>query len=191
MEHVVKNDPTTLKILVRMTGPLPINQENLIIKSDALTLFISMILKNLSEQLETVLSTIDTVEWPSFCNGLVILFVIELTRHKPIEDTNDAIILLSKIPDKKRRKEIANKLLDLLNNLKYTLSQIDLMNIWDLIRQDGLSLEHLELTHSLESYIDCLTQFVTAYQGDHNQLEEKITNHFTKLLQANHFPSKK
>jgi hypothetical protein len=65
------------------------------------------------------------------------------------------------------------------------------MNLCMLTGQDRLSLEHLELTHSLESYIDCLTRFVNAYQGDHDQLKEKITNHFTKLLQANHFPSKK
>lgn len=191
IEYTVKEDLSALKILVRMTAAVPINQENMAIGSEAARLFASIVLKHLSGKLQNVWPTITDSEWPSFREGLVTLYCFKLlNRQHSEEEANDSLNLLSTIPKETRRQETAMKLLALLGNLRYTLSGNQAVVLYTLVGQDHLTLEHLELADSLETYISYLTQLMIGHPGDENQLEEKIQAQIDKLFRENHFPSK-
>ncbi|CAF3944692.1 unnamed protein product, partial [Rotaria sordida] len=173
-----------------MLAPLPINQENTIIGSEAAQLFASIIFKTLLQNLQAIWPTIIDKEWSSFREGLVILYCIRLQHHQMAEnEANDSFDLLSMIPDETRRQETVTKLLSLLDNLRCVLKRNEEVALYTLIGRDRLTFEHLEVAASLETYISYLTQLVIAHQGDNNELEEKIHIQLDKLLRENRFPN--
>ncbi|CAF3712950.1 unnamed protein product [Rotaria sp. Silwood1] len=95
------------------------------------------------------------------------------------------------IPDDERRQEIATKLLSLLSELRWTPNRDQEIALYTLVDQDHLTLEHLEVAASFETYISYLTQLVIAHPEDDNQLEEKIQIQLDKLLKEKHFPTVK
>jgi hypothetical protein len=192
IEHNVKQDVPALKSLIRMIALLPINKENMLIGSEAARQFASIVLKTLSERLPAVWTTIVDTEWPSFCEGLVTLCCFKILHNQESEkETNDSFDLISMIPDEVRRQETAMKLLNLLGDLQCILSRKQEVTLYTLVGQDHLTLEHLELAASLETYISYLTQLVIAHQGEDNQLEEKIQIQLSKLFRENRLRSKK
>ncbi|CAF1340065.1 unnamed protein product [Adineta steineri] len=188
IEDPVKQDMFALKIITRMTALLPINRENMTVGSEAAKLFASIVLKHLSERSQEIWTTVIDSEWLSFSEGLVKLCCIQLLDGQvSIEQTNDYFIILSTIPDKTRREETVIKLLTLLNNLRYTLPRNQDVALYSLIDQNHLTLEHIELAASLETYISYLTQFVLSHQEDPNELHEKIQTQLDKLLSEKRF----
>jgi hypothetical protein len=191
IENVIKQDPIALKILIRMISPLPINRENVRTKSEAGRMFTSIVLKLLSETLQVVWATIIDTEWSSFREGLKTLFCINLHNQESETETNDFLNLLSTIPEEAQRQETVNNLLTLLGDLQCTLPRKQEVILYELVGRDNLTLEHLALAASLETYISYLTQLVMAHKGDYNELAEKIHIQLDKLLRENHFLSKK
>ncbi|CAF3907546.1 unnamed protein product, partial [Rotaria sp. Silwood2] len=130
-------------------------------------------------------------EWSSFREGLVTLCCIKLLNHQVSEkEANDSFDLLSMIPNEAQRQETVIKLLTLLGDLRCVLKRTEEVALYTLIDRDHLKLEHLEVAASLETYITYLTQLLIAYQGDNNELEEKIQTQLDKLLKENHFTIK-
>jgi len=191
IETIVNNDLLALQILVRMISALPINAENMTIGIPAAEYFASIVLKILSEKFDVILSTIDEDEWSSFRDGLITLFCIQLHSEKPLEGTVDSIELLSMISDEEIRRDMAMSLANLILELRFTLPVNRTNDLIALIGQQQLTLQHLELAASLETYISYLTQFIICHQEEDDQLTDKITNHLDKLLRESHFPSKK
>jgi len=191
IEHIVEQDLFALKILVRMLALLPLNRENMIIGSEAARQFASIVLKKLSEKVQTIWATIAESEWPLFREGLITLYCIKLHHQESENETDDPFLLLSMMSDEARRQEIVTKLLTVLGDLQCSLPRKQEVILYALVDRDHLTLEHLEMTTSLETYISYLIQLVRDYQGDHNQLEEKIQIQLDKLLKENHFRSKK
>jgi hypothetical protein len=192
IEHIVKQDPFALKILIRMVTPLPIDQENMLIGSEAAQLFASIVLRILSENLQTVWTTIVDTEWASFRDGLVTLCCIKILYGQETEkEAYDSVNLIAMIPEETRRQETATKLLDLLSDLRRTLPENQEVALYALVGPEHLTLEHLKLAASLETYISYLTQLMISNQVDDKQLDEKIQIQLDKLLKENHFPSTK
>jgi hypothetical protein len=190
IEHTVKQDLLALKILVRMLALLPLNRENMTIGSEAARLFASIVLKTLSNNLQTIWTTITGSEWPLFREGLITLYCIILHHQGLEKETDDPFRLLSMIPDEAWRQETAMKLVDLLRNLQCSLPRNQEVMLYTLVGNDNLTLEHLQMATSLETYISYLTQFIIAHQEDYTSLEEKIQIQLNKLLGENHFRSK-
>ncbi|CAF4183121.1 unnamed protein product [Rotaria sordida] len=78
------------------------------------------------------------------------------------------------ISDEKRQQETTSKLLSLLSELRWTPKRDQETALYKLIGQDQLTLEHLDVAASLETYISYLTQLVIAHPKDDSQLEERI-----------------
>jgi hypothetical protein len=97
IKDIIQKDLTAFKILVRMVALLPINQENMTIRSQAAEQFVSIVLRSLSENLEAILAITDGVEWPSFREGVITLLCIQLNRQKLEDKMIDPIVLLSTI----------------------------------------------------------------------------------------------
>jgi hypothetical protein len=104
---------------------------------------------------------------------------------------NDTLNILSMIPKEEKKQETAMKLLNLLSDLQCTLPEKQEVALYALVGENHLTLEHLELATSLETYVSYLIQLVIAYQGDVNELEQKIQRQLDKLLKEKRFRSKK
>ncbi|UJR16715.1 hypothetical protein I4U23_003615, partial [Adineta vaga] len=188
IEQTVKEDLSALNILIRMVSVLPTNRENLTGENEAARLFTSIVFKKTLNDLHKIWPTILDSEWTSFREGLITLCSLSLIVYQDTEkQTTDCFNLLSMIPDEERRKEIATRLLTLLSYLGYSLRENKDASLYTLVGKDHLTLEHLELAATLETYISYLTQFLLAYQGDYNELQEKIGVQLDKLLQQKRF----
>ncbi|CAF4502396.1 unnamed protein product, partial [Rotaria sp. Silwood2] len=162
----------------------------MIIRSEAAVLFASIVLKALSEKIETLWPTIVDTEWLSFCEGLAVLYCMKVLWHQDSEEKeNVSFNLLSMIPDNGRQQEVATKLLSLLSEFRWVPKKNQEMALYKLINRDHLTLEHLEVAASFETYTSYLTQFVIAHQKDGNELQENIQIQLNKLLKENHFSS--
>lgn len=191
IEHNVKQGIFALKILVRMIAVLPINKDNIIIGSEAGRQFASIVLNTLSKNLETVWPTITNEEWPSFREGLVTLCCVKLLHSQKSENPEEnAVHILSMIPNDGQKQEIATHLLNLLSNLQCTLAENQEVALYALAGEQHLTVEHLELANSLETYISYLDQLMMVYQGNTNELEEKIQTQLNKLLKQKRFAVK-
>lgn len=190
IEKIVKNDLVALKILVRMMSVLPVNQENMTIASEAAQLFVSIVLRILSSEFDAVSIAITDPEWPSFREGLITSLCIKLHRQTLDKDGENVLDLLTYIPEGTRRQDVAQRLIDLLSKLSCNLLTHQEAILYTLIGPKNLTLEHLELSSSLEMYINYLTKLMIAYEGDDSELEAKIQVRLNKLLLENHFPSK-
>jgi hypothetical protein len=192
IEPNVTQDISAVKILVRMIALLPINEENIIIGSEAARIFTSMILNTLSEKLLDVWTTMVDTEWSSFRDGLIKLCCIRLLNRQVSEKpaNSNTLNLLSMIPKPEQKQEIAMKLLNLFSDLRRSLPEKHEVPLYSLVGEHHLTLEHLELTTSLETYIKYLTQLVIAHQTDIKELEQKIEKQLDKLLKEKRFSSK-
>ncbi|CAF4612278.1 unnamed protein product [Rotaria sp. Silwood2] len=160
----------------------------MIIRSEAAVLFASIVLKALSEKIQTLWPTIVDTEWLSFCEGLAVLYCMKVLWHQDSEEKeNVSFNLLSMIPDNGRQQEVATKLLSLLSEFRWVPKKNQEMALYKLINRDHLTLEHLEVAASFETYTSYLTQFVIAHQKDGNELQENIQIQLNKLLKENHF----
>lgn len=188
IEASLRQDIFALKILVRMTAVLPINKDNMIIGSEAGRQFASLILNNLSNKLEAVWPTIKEAEWPSFREGLVTLSCIKLLHlHESEEVKENTTKLLASIPIEEKKQEIVLCLLNLIRNLQCTLPENQEAALYSLVGKQHLTLEHLELANSIETYISYLAQVLIGHQGDVNELERQIHDQLNKLFKENRF----
>lgn len=181
IDSIVEDHLSALKILIRMLSVLSINEENMIIGIPEAGSFASKIFQIVSTDFESLLSSIEDNEWPSFCRGLIHLFSIHLLYEKV---NNQQLDLLSKIPNlNSRKEEMIINLIDSLASLRVRLPIDQSTFLIGLVGQNDLTLQHLELASSLDAYISFLTQFVI----DH--FETDIDSHLTKVLTENRFPS--
>ena len=192
IEHLVNEDVSALKILIRMVAVLPLNRDNVIIGSEAARLFASIILKILSTKFSIVWSTIDDVEWPSFRDGLVILCCLRLLHSRESTDEpNETADLLLLIPEEVQRRETVSQLISLLSDLQCTLSENQEVTLYALLDKNHFELKHLDVVTSLETYVSYLTQLMMGHRDEINQLEEDIQKQLNTLLTEKRFTSKK
>ncbi|CAF4423205.1 unnamed protein product, partial [Rotaria sp. Silwood2] len=187
IENVLKQDLDALKILIRMIGLLSISRENLIF-DQAASIFASIILKNLCDKLDAVLTTINENDWTSFCQGLVTLICIKLLHQGNENEASNTIDLLSRMPEGQQRKDAVLKLLDLFYELQCRLSKNKVMELYTLVEPDDLALKYLELAVSIEIYIDYLTYFLKIREDNTNDFQENIKDQLDRLLEKNYFP---
>lgn len=188
IEQNVKEDIRALKILVRMVSSLPIHRDNMTIGNEATRQFASIVLKNLSEKLTTMWPTNTDAEWPSFREGLVTLCCIKLLHYqRPDKPEEDAVHMISTVPNDEQKQEIATHLLNLLTHLQCTFAENQEVALYALVGEQHLKLEHLELANSLETYINTLGQLMMAYHGDINELGEKIQAQLNTLITQKRF----
>ncbi|CAF4433570.1 unnamed protein product, partial [Rotaria magnacalcarata] len=157
IEQKVKQDLLALKTLIRVMCVVPINQENMTVRSEAAVFFASIVLKTLSEKCQALWSTLIDTEWSSFREGL------------------------------EQRQKITAKLLSLLSELRWIPRRNQETALYALAGHDHLTLEHLEVAASLETYISYLTQIVTTHPKNDNELDERIHLQLNKLLKQNRF----
>ena len=192
IETIVQNDTMALKILVRMFSCLPISAENMISGTEVTKYFASTVFKNVSNNFDVILNSIKDDEWPSFREGFITLFCIQIHFRTPLEETINPITLLSMIPeDGPRRQETTISLIRLLSQLQFSLSTEQTIELIVLVGPNELTLEHLEIATSLEIYITYLTQFLMGQKQIDEQLMEKISEHFDKFIREQRFSSKK
>ncbi|CAF3297892.1 unnamed protein product [Rotaria sp. Silwood2] len=187
IENALKQDLDALKILIRMIGLLSISRENLIF-DQAASIFASIILKNLCDKLDAVLTTINENDWTSFCQGLVTLICIKLLHQGNENEASNTIDLLSRMPEGQQRKDAVLKLLDLFYELQCRLSKNKVMELYTLVEPDDLALKYLELAVSIEIYIDYLTYFLKIREDNTNDFQENIKDQLDRLLEKNYFP---
>ena len=190
IENSIRTDVTALKILVRMMAPLPINGENMLIGSEAAQLMVSITLQNLKRNFQAGWTAISESEWISFREGLVILSCIRLYHQDAGNNADCPLDLLPMICDQRRQQDVADKLVNFLGDLGCTLPKHQEVILFTLIGQNILTLKHLEMTRSLDTYVGYVAQLLTSHQNDSTQLEGEIQLQLDTLIPKNHFASK-
>lgn len=192
IEHVVSEDISAFKILIRMVALLPLNRDNVIIGSEAARIFASIILKLFSTKFSMIWSAINDAEWASFRDGFVILCSLRLLHTQQATDKTDQIAhLLSLISDQEQRREIVLQLIDLLSDFQCSFSKNEEVTLYTLLDKNYLNLKHLEVVTSVETYINYLPQIMQNHQGELNQLEEDIQIQLDTLIRDKRLSSKR
>jgi hypothetical protein len=182
VEQHVKTNTDAIKIMIRMVSILPVNLENIVEKMEAARFIASMILKNLSEKTLDFWEIIIDQEWPSLCQGLVILLCIVLSHRDKAEQMNQFPIFLWTIANRTRRAEVVTQLLNVLKRMKYILTREEMVGLYALIGIENLTVEQLEIAGYLEIYITYLFQILIFNRDVNDQWEQRVREQIVKLL---------
>ncbi|CAM4857247.1 unnamed protein product [Rotaria socialis] len=190
IENVLNQDLNALKVLIQMIALIPISKQNVFLDKQA-SEFVPVILKIISDRINTLMVIINKNDWISFYKGLTLLICIKILHEKDKNDTDNTIDLLSRISEKGQREDAALQLFKLFKLIERRLPGNKMMELYKLVNPKDLSLEYLEPTVSWETYIYGLTHIVENCEYCMNDLEDHIKDQLRRFLNANYFPSKK
>ncbi len=171
------------KIIIRMTGLLPITKKNFDLNRDTINFAIALI-SDIKEHYDLIFSTITAEEWDLFRDGLVLYLSIEL-----LSQSKDTINLIDQMKNDQCKKDLANILLKRLEELEKPVLGLNWTNLFTLVDPNILTLKQLRLTKSMQTYIPSLVQFV---EMNINEIEihENINRHFDDLIFEERIPGK-
>ncbi|CAM4864589.1 unnamed protein product [Rotaria socialis] len=187
IENVLNQDLNALKVLIQMIALIPISKQNVFLDKQA-SEFVPVILKIISDRINTLMVIINKNDWISFYKGLTLLICIKILHEKDKNDTDNTIDLLSRISEKGQREDAALQLFKLFKLIERRLPGNKMMELYKLVNPKDLSLEYLEPTVSWETYIYGLTHIVENCEYCMNDLEDHIKDQLRRFLNANYFP---
>ena len=170
------------KILLRMIGVLPIEKKNFDLRKRELKNFIAPVLDFVRDNYMAILETVSVEHWLLFRNGLVICLLFDL-----LTEQKDTIKLVHAIPDVDQKQNLATALLKKLEEFQKPILGLDWSSIFPLVDPNDLSLNSLELTQSMETYITSLISILHA-KGYSEATVTEVSQHFDDLVRRERLP---
>lgn len=189
LKHLAYAVPTALnqhiaeKIIIRMTGVLPITRMNFDINSHEVRNFTAALVDDVQEHYDDILSTVTTDEWPLFRNGLCLHMAIELLSKQKNTTT-----LVERMKNETCKKDLVNVLLLQLEMLQKPILNVNWTTLLAIADPNIISLQLLGLTRSIQIYITSLLQYILLHIDEVN-LSDQVNHHFDTLVFEDHLPS--
>jgi hypothetical protein len=184
--HVSSEDNPHLiaKILIRMTGLLPINAKNFNLKAEVTTRFAQVILDDIMEYFNDLFNLVNESEWILFRDGLTYYLIFAL--HSQQKST---INMIRQIQNQTYQRDLARSLLNRLEGLQSVTLDDTTIELFSLVDSIDLSLKQLTLTRTIPTYIMGLTRMMSQH------IHTRITNtdievHFNNLIVHNYLPGR-
>ena len=172
------------KIIARMTGSLPITKKNFKLTNRDSIGFTSAVLADIKEHSENIFSSVKLEEWVLFRDGLVIYLCSEL-----LSESSDTINLVHQMQNEEYKRDLATTLLLKLEELQRPILALNWTSIFTLVDPTVLTLNSLQLTQSMETYITSLVQVLMAKEPD-IKMSGQITDQFNELIRQERLPGK-
>ncbi|CAF3395094.1 unnamed protein product [Rotaria sp. Silwood1] len=170
------------KIIIRMTGLLPITKVNFDLSSHFVVNFTLALIDDIKEHYDNLFATVSLSDWPLFRDGLTLYLAIELLS-KP----KDTIELVHQMKNEQYKKDLANILLKRLESLGRPVLGLNWTSIFTTVDSNILTLKQLELTRSIKTYVTSLVQIVGMNISE-MELSDKIIRHFDRLIYEDCLP---
>jgi hypothetical protein len=164
------------KIIIRMTGLLPITKTNFDLTSQYTTNFACALIDDIKEHYDHLFSTITVHEWPLFRDGLSLYICIDL-----LSKVTDTITIIHRVKNDECKKDLANVLLQRLEQLQRPVLGLNWTDLFTIVDPNVLTLKQLGLTGSIQTYITSLVQFV-GMNINEMEISDKIVRHFDQLI---------
>ena len=170
------------KIIIRMTGLLPITEINFDLSSHFTKNFTLALLDSIREHYDHLLSTVTSADWPLFRSGLVLYLSIEL-----LSQSNNTITLIHQMKNEECKQDLAHVLLQRLEELQKPILDLNWSSLFEIVNPEIISLKQLELTRSITTYIMSLVRFV-GVNGHKKEISDNVIHHFDRLVYENRLP---
>ena len=156
------------KIIICMMGILPIAKSNFDVKSQFTVNFTLAMTGTLREHFDKVFATVHQDEWPLFRDGLVLFVSIEF-----LIKADDTMTLIHRMKNEECKKDLANVLLQRLEELQRPIIGLNWTDLFALVDQNILTLKQIELTESIPIYITSLVQ-ILGIEKNNSVLEDQV-----------------
>jgi hypothetical protein len=194
MRIVRMNSPNkhiTLKDLLRLIGLLNISRNNFSLNSPPTKEFTTSIFYYITQHLTNVMALVTPDEWSLFKNGLATIICIHLLFEASVSSklnkkNHTTLEFLERISNRHRVEEIANTVLEHVDNLSQPISGLHWIELLTFVSPDRIRLNHLEFNRSFGSYLTCIEKFSIGLSLDKN-FKENVARHFDDLILKNHF----
>ena len=182
-----------LKIIIRMIGLLTIPNDCFYSFDKVSLNFTNQILEYIKIDFNTFYKSIHENERLTFNNGLVTLICIKLIFMKKRDDNVNEIGFFKELLDGNQHQKLAQQLLERLEQLNKSFeSDPNWFDLLILVDPSTIKVEHLNFTHSLTTFVQCISAISNVLQIS-NEFLESFKNYFeirvSKKAQENHFLS--
>ncbi|CAF1549778.1 unnamed protein product, partial [Adineta ricciae] len=164
------------KIIICMMGILPIAKSNFDVKSHFTVNFTLAMTGTLREHFDKVFATVNQDEWPLFRDGLVLFMSIEF-----LIKAGDTMTLIHRMKNEQCKKDLANVLLQRLEELQRPIIGLNWTDLFALVDQNILTLKQIELTESIPIYITSLIQ-ILEIEKNSSTLQDQVIRQFDNLI---------
>ena len=180
----VVNQNLANKILIQMTGILPIVPAKFQLDNPEAIKFVRNLLEDIRAHYPDILANVIESDWITFRDGLVFYFSIEL-----LTQSKDTIQLIEQMQVEDLRRDLANCILKRLEEFQRPVLGLNWTNLFNHVDPNILSINQLGLTRSIETYINCLVIFFGQEWTD-TEISQKINRHFDDLIRTDRLPGK-
>ncbi|CAF0809248.1 unnamed protein product [Rotaria sordida] len=170
------------KIIIRMTGLLPITKSNFDLTSHFVINFALAMIDDIKEHYDHLFATVSVGDWPLFRDGLTLYLSIEL-----LSKSKDTIELVHQMKNEQCKKDLANVLLQRLELLQRPVLGLNWTSLFTIVDPNILTLKQLELTRSIQTYITSLVQIV-GMNITEMEITDTIVRHFDRLIYEDCLP---
>lgn len=174
----VVNQHLANKILVQMTGILPIVPAKLQVDNPEAIQFVRTITEDIHQHYLNILANVTESDWTRFRDGLVFYFSIEL-----LTESKNTIELIEQMQVEDLRRDLANCILKRLEEFQRPVLGINWTNLFNHVDPNILSIKQLSLTRSIQTYITCLIIFFGQEWAD-PEIGQKIHRNFDELIRT-------
>ena len=187
------NKYTPVKYLLRLVGLLKISRESFSLLSSPTKEFTDYIICRMTNYLDNIMASVTEDEWVLFKNGLATIVCIHLLSQASaspdlVKNNCAALDSLARISSRNKVEDIANTILERLDDLKRPISNLCWHELLTLVSSDRIRLDHLKFNRSFDSYLTCIGKFSRELALDKN-FKQNVAQHFDDLVHNNHFPS--
>ena len=172
------------KIIIRMTGLLPVTKINFDSNNHYTINFTWALTEDIKEHYDHIFATITSEEWPLFRRGLTLYLSIEL-----LSKSGDTITLINRMKNEECKKDLANVLLQRLDELQRPILCLNWTDLFTLVDPTILTLKQLELTGSIEIYVTSLVRII-GINGNEMEIRDTIVRQFDQLVYEDRLPGK-
>ena len=178
------NKSIMIKILIRMTGLLPIKKKNIDLSNGRMIKIALAFLENAKEDYNNILREISTQEWPLFRDGLVLYLSFEM-----LNQANDTINLVRSIPDEEWKKDLAIVLLQRLAELKKPILGRNWTDLFSLVDPISITLDHFQLIDSMQMYVTILARILEV-ESNSTMIHSQLSGYFDQMIHGEYLPGK-
>lgn len=180
----IVNQNLSNKILIQMTGILPVPIEYIKIDNVESMKFLQLILGDIRLHYNHILANVTKRDWISFRDGLVFYF-----SHELLSQPKDTMKFIEEMQVEELQIDLANCLLQRLEELQRPVLGLNWTNLFNLVDSSVLSINQLNLTRSIETYITCLMIFFRTKSNDAD-IVGKINRHFDDSIRQDRLPGR-
>ena len=164
------------KILIRMTGLLPITRNNLDVNFHFTNNYVHVLIDDVKEHYDNLFALLTDHDWPLFRDGFSLYLAVELLSR-----TNDTLALVHQVRNEDCKRDLANVLLKRLEILQRPVLAVNWIDLFTLADPNILTLKQLQLTRSVETYIKSLAKILDKHTNEMD-LDTKVIRHFDESI---------